>query len=243
MRAGGFAPETEPDPWAAGVVAEAKAASRAAFPPTEEDIAQATAEAPAPKEFPPGMLPGPPKPPAAPATYKALQKIHLRTGPNLYADTTRSIDTGATFRAVAWGPHEQDNNVIWLKTDADYEGGWMVDTGVAGKLAGKKVIKRIAGVMSSERRSAVLELSAVDNAEALPPGSQGSDSQGSEDEEPNDGGFERMEQQRAPVLDLLEDPKIVELCESMGIKTDDLKANPEFLRTVARSLYGDEVVS
>lgn len=198
-------------------------------------------KASAKKPLPPGMLPGPPKPPAAPATYKALQKIRLRIAPGTTSDLTwKEIEKGAVFRAIASQDDETTPGIIWLKTDDDYDGGWLLDTGIIGDFRGKKVVKRVGGSLASQKRSAVLEISAIDNAEALPPGTKGNDS---EAQQPNDGGFQQGEQQRAPVLSLLDDPQMTELCKSMGISADDLKANPEFLRSVARRLYGDEVVS
>lgn len=182
------------------------------------------------------MLPGPIKPPAAPATYKALTKIRLRVAPERVADiwTQKEINKGEVFRAVQ---AKEIEGTMFLKLDDTYEGKWIMDKGVAGQWAAKRVIKRVAG-SQAQKGKAMHEISVMDRAEpvtSMPP--EGAD-QGE-----NDGGFASNEAQREPILAILEDPKVKELCKQAGISPEDLKGNPEFLRSVQRGLFGEEVVS
>lgn len=183
------------------------------------------------------MLPGPIKAPAAPATYKALTGIRLRVAPDKRADiwVFKEIAKDEVFRVVQ--AKKEEDGTMFLKLEDKYEGKWIMDHGVAGKWAGKKLIKRVAGSQSTKGK-AVHEISIVEKAEpvtSLP--------KKGEKEGPNDGGFAANEAQRAPILDVLADPKVVAMCKEAGIDPEELKGNPEFLRNVQRQLYGEEVVS
>ncbi|CAE8591773.1 unnamed protein product, partial [Polarella glacialis] len=181
-------------------------------------------------------LPGPLRPPAAPATYEALTKIRLRVAPNKFADlvTSTEIEKGAKVRAVE--AKEDEDGLLFLRADEDFGRGWFLDRGIAGKWAGKRVVKRVAGSLNVGKNRAVHSLSAIDTAEVLPPGG---DPAPSGEEQPSQSPAERQQ----PILDLLEDPQIREVCEELGVSVETLRSNPGFLQAVARRLYGDEVVS
>eukprot|EP00434_Breviolum_minutum_P007443 symbB.v1.2.006565.t1/scaffold392.1/size213825/1 len=50
-------------------------------------------------------------------------------------------------------------------------------------------------------------------------------------------------ERKKPVLELLEDPEIQQICKEMGIDMETMKKNPDFVEGIARRLYGDEVVA
>jgi len=193
--------------------------------PDLSDVWTAPAE---PVEQPKVPLPGPLKPPAAPATYKALKKIRLRVAPSTFADvmTSHEIEKGTVFRAIE--ASEEDDGTMFLKSTPEYSNGWLMMKGVAGKWAGRSVVKRVAGSMAAQKGTAMLEISEVERVEDL-----------------NDAATkeEAAGPSADPVLALLEDPKIRATFEKQGISVETLKNNPEFLEAVAKRLYGDEDVS
>lgn len=85
------------------------------------------------------ILQGPLRPPSAPATYKTISKVRLRTAPDMFADLkSTEIEKGATFRVLQ---AKEVDGLRWLRTDPTYEEGWLLERGVAGKLRGKKSCK------------------------------------------------------------------------------------------------------
>lgn len=183
-------------------------------------------------EQPAFQLGGPIRPPAAPATYKALQKIRLRVAASRFADllTSTEIAKGDVFRAIE--SKEDEDGTLFLKTDRAYENGWFMELGVIGKRAGKPVVKRVAG--NARRNTAVHEISAMPRAEAMPAG---------EAPPPRpEGKILTEEERKQPILAMLEDPKVRAVFEKKGVSIETLKENPEFLRAVSRRLFGEEVV-
>lgn len=201
-------------------------------------------------------LPGPLRPPAAPAKYKALTKIRLRVAPHSLADLTTptyTIQPGQEFYVVAEQEHEESPNVLWLRTDQDAGGAWLLERGVAGAFANKKVVRRIAGTLGATKRPPLMEISEVPTelaeeaaelaleAEALPPlpSNQKKREEFAGVNMAPPSAYER----RKPILELLEDPEIQAVCKEMGVDMESLRQNPAFIEEIARQLYGDEVVS
>eukprot|EP00435_Cladocopium_sp_Y103_P029772 s96_g7.t1 len=168
-------------------------------------------------------LPGPLRPPAAPARYKALTRIRLRVAPHKFADLvtpTYEIQQGQEFRSG---------------------GAWFLERGIIGKFAGKKLARRIAGSLEPTKKGpAVMQISEVEEApaEVLPPATKSEENFEGVNQAPP-SPYER----RKPVLELLEDPEIQAICKEMGIDMETMKKNPEFVEGIARRLYGDEVVA
>ncbi|CAE7473563.1 unnamed protein product [Symbiodinium sp. CCMP2592] len=204
-------------------------------------------------------LPGPLRPPAAPAKYKALTKIRLRVAPHSLADLTTptyTIQPGQEFYVVAEQEHEEAPNVLWLRTDQDAGGAWLLERGVAGAFANKKVVRRIAGTLGATKRPPLMEISEVPTelaeeaaelaleAEALPPLPS---NQKKREEREEFAGVNMQPpspyERRQPILELLEDPEIQAVCKEMGADMETLRKNPAFIEEIARQLYGDEVVS
>jgi len=193
-------------------------------------------------EVPTVKLPGPLKPPAAPATYKALTKIRLRVDPSKYSEivTSTEIPKGATFRAV--DSREDEDGTLFIRTSGEYEGGWLLEKGIVGKWAGKRVIKRVVHQCNADEGTAVHAVSEIDRAEVAPP------DEASRSGNQAVGGrraqelYENDESQKDTILEALEDPKIAEVLKQSGISADMLKTNPEMLKAVQRALFGDEVV-
>ncbi|CAJ1435754.1 unnamed protein product [Effrenium voratum] len=189
-------------------------------------------------------LPGPLRPPAAPAKYKALTKIRLRVAPSRLADLTTpsyEIPAGQEFHVIESHKDEEDESVLHLLTSQEHGGAWFMERGIVGKFAGKKVARRIAGSLELKKAPAVMQISevAVEEPEVLPPktGSEEDEFAGVNEAPPSP--YER----RKPVLQLLEDPEIQKICQDMGVDMEEMKKKPEFVEAIARSLYGDEVVS
>jgi len=201
---------------------------------------QAAAPKSAPKEkiiIPDPLLPGPLKPPAAPASYEALTKLRLRVAPSKFADliTSKVVEKGDVFRVVD-ARDDDEIGLTYLQVDGAYEDGWIMDKGIAGPFAGKKLVKRIAGSLKSSVRPSVHELSEVESAEVVNEHEPGTDAQAQTGAWSDTSGYPKE------ILDLLADPKIMKMCADMGVDGDTLK-NAVFLRAVSRRLYGEEVVS
>jgi len=185
------------------------------------------------EERPKYMLPGPLKPPAAPASYKALTKIWLRRAPSTLADvvTTHEIQKGGEFY-VPESIYDNETGITYLRTDEEYDSGWVVDTGIAGAWAGKKIVKRVAGSLRAQKGIAVNQISPVEKAEVVEPGS---------DEDEKKAGTQNDSKVDVPpaIQRALDDPQIVDLCQKLGLGPDELKKNPSFVLGVAKRLYGD----
>jgi len=187
-------------------------------------------------------LPGPLRPPAAPAKYKALTKIRLRVAPHKFADLvtpTYEIQQGQDFRVIEAEEDEDEKSLLWLKTSQESGGAWFLERGIIGKFAGKKLAKRIAGSLEQKKGPAVMQISEVEEpSEVLEPTASTSESFEGVNQAPP-SPYERKQ----PVLELLEDPEIQQICKEMGIDMETMKKNPDFVEGIARRLYGDEVVA
>lgn len=176
------------------------------------------------------ILKGPLRPPSAPATYKSVAKIRLRVAPDAFADLkTLEIEKGATFRVLQ---SREVDGIRWLRTDTSYEDGWLLERGVAGMMRGKKVAKRIAGSLAAGKK-AVHAVSAVDKEQE----------EGASRDTPSQKTWIPPEQANKPILRLLEDTKVIDVCEQLGVSVDDLKANPAFLKAVAKRVYGEDMMA
>lgn len=228
LRAKGFAPEEEKE--STGFAAPVKPDMSNLYVP------------PVSKEVPEGMiLKGPLKPPAAPATYKALTKIRLRVEPSKYSEilTTTEIAKGATFRAVE--ARKEDDGTLFLRTSGEYGGGWFLEKGIVGTWAGKRVIKRVVKPCNADEGTAVHSISEIAGADIAPDETPQSSTQ------PVGGRraqelYENEKSQQDTILKVLEDPKIAAFLKQSGISADMVKENPEILQAVQRALFGDEVV-
>jgi len=204
-------------------------------------------------------LTGPFRPPAAPARYKALTKIRLRVAPHSLADLvtpTYTIETGEEFEVVASKEDEKAPGILWLRTSQASGGAWLLERGVAGPFAGRRVAKRIPGSLRGKaKRAPILELSevatevaqeAADKA-ALEPEVLAPLPSNEKKREERSAGVNMAPpspyERRKPVVELLQDPEIRDLCKEMGVDMETLQSNPAFLEAMARRLYGDEVVS
>jgi len=230
LRAEGFAPQKKSEP--AGFA-----------PPVMPDKANIfnPNASPSAAQVPKVKLPGPLRPPAAPATYKALTKIRLRVEPSKYSEivTSTEIPKGATFRAVE-SREDADGN-LFIRTSGEYEDGWFLEKGIVGKWAGKRVIKRVVLPCNADEGTAVHSVSEIDRAEVAPEETSQSSTQAV-------GGrraqelYENEQAQQDTILEVLQDPKIAEFMQKSGISAEMLRKNPEILKTVQRALFGDEVI-
>mmetsp|Transcript_82449 Transcript_82449/g.241988 ORF Transcript_82449/g.241988 Transcript_82449/m.241988 type:complete len:302 (-) Transcript_82449:47-952(-) len=188
-------------------------------------------------EQPFAQLGGPLKPPAAPATYKSLTKIRLRVAASRVADivTSTEIRQGAIFRAVE--AKEDDDGVLFLRTDGEYENGWFMEKGIVGPFAGKSVVKRVAGSAKKGKGPALLSMSEVSRSEVMGMGKP-------EDKAKREAAAEvpTPQSRKQSVVSMIEDPEVRKVLEQSGISVEDLKRDPEFLQAVARRLFGEEVV-
>jgi len=182
-------------------------------------------------EMPKVLLPGPLRPPAAPATYQALTKSYLRRAPSRIADvmTGVAIEPGAEFDVLE-AKEDEDGELLYLRVDSTYDNGWLLDRGAAGQWAGKRVVKRIPG--SLRARAAIHTISEMTPAEVA----EGEKTEASQSTPKGEGEFPPA------LLAVLDDPAVRKLCMQMGMGPDELKKKPDFLRAVARKLYGEEVV-
>jgi enoyl-CoA hydratase/carnithine racemase len=180
-------------------------------------------------------LPGPLKPPAAPATYKALTKLRLRVAPSRWSDilTSKTIEADTLFRVLEERPDSDNPEISFLRADAEFDDGWLLDSGVAGEWAGKKTIQRVAGSMKKAEVS-VNQISAVEDAEVSSSG------QGYEGAERTPA--EAAALQKEALKSALQDPALLEMMAKAGVDVDALKDNPDFTEGVARDLYGEELV-
>eukprot|EP00913_Durusdinium_trenchii_P001399 g1294.t1 len=217
-------------------------------------------------------LPGPLRPPAAPARYKALTKIRLRVAPHKFADLvtpTYEIQEGEEFRVLEAKTDEsdpgqnrlasrrlgdaldpQDPGVLWLRTGQDSGAAWFLERGIIGKFAGKKLARRVCGSLEvQEKGPAVMQISEVPDEVAAPTSSTSSSSESEEADQPE--APSPLEKQKS-ILELLEDavdlfdwcdPEIQSTCKEMGIDMETMKKNPEFVEAMARQLYGDDAVA
>eukprot|EP00930_Biecheleria_cincta_P034586 TRINITY_DN23887_c0_g1_i1.p1 TRINITY_DN23887_c0_g1~~TRINITY_DN23887_c0_g1_i1.p1 ORF type:complete len:274 (-),score=60.29 TRINITY_DN23887_c0_g1_i1:111-932(-) len=193
-----------------------------------KDYAESQAEEEGRPKF---ILPGPPRPPSAPATYESISKIRLRSSPDFFAEfESLEIEKGVKFRVLQ---AKEVDGIRWLRTDSSYKQGWLLELGVAGKMRGKKVAKRIAGSLAAGRK-AVHAVSTVDKE---------NDSASSSSDKPSQKTWIPPEQASKPILRLLEDPKVIEVCGQLGFSVDDLKANPGFLKAVAKRIYGEDMMA
>lgn len=209
------------------------------------DAATSLREIPEPSsiwEKPKIMLDGPLKPPAAPATYKALTKLRLREGPSRFADVLPAggeIEADRVFH-VLQAKQEDESGILFLRVDEDdLARGWIMDTGVAGKFQAKKVVKRVAGSLG-KRRMAIHQISPVERAEVVEPGSSTSKPKGEKAASPNRGNTGNNVPEE--LMKLLADPQIKAACEKMGVTEDMLQKNPKFVEAITRKFYGDQVV-
>jgi len=204
------------------------------------DSAKGAAQASAQEQADKGVVPvhklaGPLMPPAAPATYKALLKMRLKKDPDLFSEVMldKEIEQGAVFRAVAARECTEKPGTFFLKTDEEYGGSWIYDTGVAGKFANQRVVKRVAGSQSKRGMTTILEISMVDRADVFAPGQT--------IPEP-DNRVASTADKELPIYALLEDDAVTSALLAAGLSAEDLRNNPEFIQKVARSIYGEEVV-
>jgi len=186
-------------------------------------------------------LAGPLKPPAAPATYKALTKIRLRVSASRFADlvTSTEIPKGAVFRAVASKEDTEDGGIVYLRTDGEYENGWFMEKAIIGEFKGKPVVKRVAGSTKASG-AAMLSMSEVTRAEVMGIRKPGAEQVKQEvaAEMADDTPQSRQKQLQA----MLNDPEVRAMVEKSGVSLEALKQNPEFMRAISRRLFGDEVV-
>jgi len=201
---------------------------------------QVAAPKSAPKEkiiIPDPLLPAPLKAPAAPASYEALTKLRLRVAPSKFADliTSKVIEKGEIFRVVD-ARDDDEIGLTYLQVEGAYDDGWIMDKGIAGPFARKKLVKRVAGSLAASVRPSVHELSEVESAEVVNGDQPDADAQAQTGAWSDTSGYPKE------ILDLLADPKIMKMCADMGVDGDTLK-NAVFLRAVSRRLYGEEVVS
>eukprot|EP00929_Paragymnodinium_shiwhaense_P052053 TRINITY_DN26105_c0_g1_i1.p1 TRINITY_DN26105_c0_g1~~TRINITY_DN26105_c0_g1_i1.p1 ORF type:complete len:311 (-),score=85.08 TRINITY_DN26105_c0_g1_i1:35-967(-) len=206
-------------------------------------------------EEPVVKLRGPIRPPDAPASYRALTKLRLRNAPSRFAElSTVEIPQDTEFRALKAVRDKEVEDLTYLKTTEEWGEGWVINMGVAGKWANKKTIKRVAGTLAKtgpgRPSRAMHKLSLMDKADVVD-----EEAEAKEREEqlkraeeraaafPNAESGGGAKNQYAPeLLAVLEDPKILEMCQTMGISLEDLKAKPEFLTAVSRRIQGEEVV-
>merc|ERR1712079_459662 len=187
-----------------------KSESKGFAPPVMPDKSNIfdPSSSPKPAEVPKTMLPGPLKPPAAPATYKALTNIRLSVEPAKYSEivTSAEIAKGATFRAVE--AKEDADGTLFIRTSGEYEGGWFLERGIVGKWAGKRVVKRVVAQCNADEGTAVHSVSEIDRAEVAPDEPQSSTQAV--------GGrraaelYENEKTQQDTILEVLADPKIAE---------------------------------
>jgi len=230
LRAQGFAPQE-------------KSESKGFAPPVTLDRSNVfdPNSSPSAAEVPKVKLRGPLKPPAAPATYKALTTIRLRVEPSKYSEivTSTEIAKGATFRAVE--SREDADGTRFIRTSGEYEGGWFLEKGIVGKWAGKRVVKRVVLPCNADEGTAVHSVSEIDRAEVAPDETPRWSTQAVSGRRTQEL-YENEQIQQNTILEVLEDPKIAEFMKQSGISADMLRTNPEILKAVQRALFGDEVV-
>jgi len=198
----------------------------------------------APAVKPKFELKGPLAPPKAPATYEAKMKLRLRQTPSRLSDLLPvEIEKGERFRALEFRKDEDDPQVTWFRTNVA-TGGWVMDTGIAGKLGGKKVLKRVAGCVEDVKGVTIHMVSQVEEVqpEVLEPGAA---KPGSKYTPSTSNAEPAMGEDGVPpeVAALFSNPKIVALLNNNGIGVDDIRKNPELMEAMRRKFYGDEVVS
>eukprot|EP00931_Biecheleriopsis_adriatica_P074817 TRINITY_DN48807_c0_g1_i1.p1 TRINITY_DN48807_c0_g1~~TRINITY_DN48807_c0_g1_i1.p1 ORF type:complete len:259 (+),score=76.29 TRINITY_DN48807_c0_g1_i1:63-839(+) len=180
-------------------------------------------------EKPAIMLEGPLRAPDAPASYKALTKIRLRTAPHRFADlrTDYEIEKDETIRVLE--AKQDDEGVVFLRTDSDAGDGWFCDRGVVGEFRGRRIVKRIPGSLRLGKKGQALhQISSMkaEDAQAVAKTEGASQSVTSQDTEDSIKSF-------------LEDEEVQKLIQELGISSDTLKNNPAFLKAVAAQLYGE----
>jgi len=168
-------------------------------------------------------LPGPLRPPDAPATYKALTKIRLRIAGAKLADLSMDeIQKDAEFRVVE---AKEADDVICLRTDpeSEYKGLWLLDRGFVGMFRGKKVVKRIAGSLGSGKKAILHEISMADPAYVA---------------EANSGVAVSEKERLRSALE--GDRELSDMFEAMGIDTQEYLQDAGFKEFLSKQMSRDK---